>query len=282
MRITAIVLSLLCSVICSWADDTLRAEIRVTYNYHKIFVRGEDGVVESDTPMTLLANTHNSKFYNSHSEYLDSLKSTPSGRAKWNEISRVAAHQFLETRNMESLAPTTYPSYLYLFKSADRQTLTLYDNAGLNEYGVYTEPLFEMEWEICDSTRSILGYECILAQTSYHGRDWQAWFTPDIPLPDGPWKLGGLPGLILEATESDGHHSFTATGFVKSDEEMHPVYLKDRYDRMSRKDMLRSLRAYRDNGNAMIKASTNLDFGSQPTPALDLTKYDFLETDYHE
>lgn len=56
--------------------------------------------------------------------------------------------------------------------------------------------------EIADSTKNILGYDCVMATAHYHGRDWTAWFTPDIPLPEGPWKLTGLPGLILEASES--------------------------------------------------------------------------------
>ncbi|MBD5356784.1 MAG: GLPGLI family protein [Bacteroides sp.] len=48
-----------------------------------------------------------------------------------------------------------------------------------------------------DTTAFILGYECIMAEIDYHGHHWQAWFSPDIPVNDGPWKVCGLSGLIL-------------------------------------------------------------------------------------
>ncbi|MDE5969330.1 MAG: GLPGLI family protein [Muribaculaceae bacterium] len=52
------------------------------------------------------------------------------------------------------------------------------------------------EWEIADETRDILGYQCFKATTDYRGRQWTAWFTPKIPMQDGPWKFCGLPVLF--------------------------------------------------------------------------------------
>ena len=40
-------------------------------------------------------------------------------------------------------------------------------------------------------------------------------YTPEIPSPAGPWKLWGLPGLIVEATESEGIFSFSLSSFTK-------------------------------------------------------------------
>lgn len=55
-----------------------------------------------------------------------------------------------------------------------------------------------LKWNITDETKNIGGYNSIKATTEFRGRKWIAWFTPDIPLPYGPWKLHGLPGLITE------------------------------------------------------------------------------------
>ena len=83
-----------------------------------------------------------------------------------------------------------------------------------------------------------------MAETDYHGRHWTVWFTPEIPLQDGPWKLCGLPGLILEATDSTDQHSFIATGIENSNQEIYPIYEPRKYDKMKRIDMLKAYSDY--------------------------------------
>ena len=98
----------------------------------------------------------------------------------------------------------------------------------MGEYGYYEEPFSEIDWQIVeDSTKTVLGYQCIMASTDYHGRKWTVWFTPEIPVQDGPWKFCGLPGLILEAAEEKGHHHFTADGIEQSSQSIYPIYNND-------------------------------------------------------
>ena len=54
-----------------------------------------------------------------------------------------------------------------------------------------------------------------LATADFRGRRWTAWFATDIPVSDGPWKLGGLPGLILEAYDKGHQYTFTAVGLER-------------------------------------------------------------------
>jgi len=63
-------------------------------------------------------------------------------------------------------------------------------------------------WQILNETKIIAGLECQKANGDYHGRNYTAWFTNKIPIPDGPWKLCGLPGLILEAYDEKVHIKF--------------------------------------------------------------------------
>ena len=78
----------------------------------------------------------------------------------------------------------------------------------------YEEPIPEINWELTDGTKEILGYECHKATARWRGRDWTAWYS-DIPFSDGPWKFTGLPGLILGLEDATGEHRFQAIGIKK-------------------------------------------------------------------
>jgi len=58
------------------------------------------------------------------------------------------------------------------------------------------------KWDITGEYKVIAGYNCTKATGVYRGRNWIAWFSTDIALPYGPWKLHGLPGLIIEAYDA--------------------------------------------------------------------------------
>lgn len=75
-------------------------------------------------------------------------------------------------------------------------------------YGQYTEPLPNFQWTIHPEKREICGYQCQRATGSFRGRNYEAWFAVGIPLSDGPWKFGGLPGLILSVEDTDKLFSF--------------------------------------------------------------------------
>ncbi|MBS1572191.1 MAG: GLPGLI family protein [Bacteroidetes bacterium] len=70
---------------------------------------------------------------------------------------------------------------------------------------------FMPRWKIIPQQyKEILGYTCEKAESNFRGKKWIVWYTKNIPSPFGPWKLRGLPGLILEATDEDGYYTFTA------------------------------------------------------------------------
>lgn len=74
----------------------------------------------------------------------------------------------------------------------------------------YTENLPLFDWQIGTGTATVCGYECIGATCHWRGRDFTAWFTPDIPVEYGPWKFGGLPGLIMKVADNDRIYTFEA------------------------------------------------------------------------
>ena len=94
-----------------------------------------------------------------------------------------------------------------IFKNYPTGKLRVHDRFDLTNW-LSDENLEKPEWTVSDSVSNIMGYECIFAETDFRGRHWEVWFTPEIPISDGPWKLWGLPGLILSARDSKGHYTY--------------------------------------------------------------------------
>jgi GLPGLI family protein len=67
----------------------------------------------------------------------------------------------------------------------------------------YSEMIPVQKWEILEDTLTVAGYLCQKAACKFRGRDYEVWFTLEIPIGNGPWKFGGLPGLILKVYDKD-------------------------------------------------------------------------------
>lgn len=74
----------------------------------------------------------------------------------------------------------------------------------------YTEPMPDFDWQMLDGDSIVCDYKCQKAKVTYRKRTWIVWYSLDLPYPDGPWKLSGLPGLILKAQDVAGDFSFSA------------------------------------------------------------------------
>lgn len=64
---------------------------------------------------------------------------------------------------------------------------------------------YDIKWELLDETKMFKGMQVQKAVTNFRGRSYTAWFNPAIPIPDGPWKYRGLPGLIVEIYDEKKH-----------------------------------------------------------------------------
>ena len=80
----------------------------------------------------------------------------------------------------------------------------------------YAESTSLLNWTITSNTKIIAGYTCQKATVSFGGRLWEAWFTKEIPISDGPYKFCGLPGLIIQANDSKIQYIFSLTAIVHS------------------------------------------------------------------
>lgn len=76
-----------------------------------------------------------------------------------------------------------------------------------------------INWKITKDTASFSGVHCQKATAYFKGRNWTAWFAPDLPFASGPWKLNGLPGLIVEAYDETKTVKFQFAGIENVKEE---------------------------------------------------------------
>lgn len=80
----------------------------------------------------------------------------------------------------------------------------------------YFEDTPKLNWVIQSEKKLIRQYSCQKATTVFRGRKYEAWFTFEIPIREGPYKFGGLPGLILEMQDSQSHFVYTCIGIKKT------------------------------------------------------------------
>ncbi|WP_051882206.1 GLPGLI family protein [Chryseobacterium soli] len=64
------------------------------------------------------------------------------------------------------------------------------------------------KWKIEKEFATINTMNCQKATTDYKGRKWEAWFSKEYPISDGPYKFSGLPGVVLKLKDADDNHVF--------------------------------------------------------------------------
>lgn len=73
-----------------------------------------------------------------------------------------------------------------------------------------------IDWKISGDTATFGGLHCQGATGHFKGRDYIVWFCPDLPLHTGPWKLNGLPGVIVDAHDTKNEVIFQFDGVEKA------------------------------------------------------------------
>ncbi len=93
-------------------------------------------------------------------------------------------------------------NYEALYLVPDKKQLVSFRSLGFQHFKTEL-PYPDINWTIEQETKQIDRFVCQKATGTFGGRVYTAWFAPDLPFAYGPWKLCGLPGLILEAEDAD-------------------------------------------------------------------------------
>jgi GLPGLI family protein len=94
-----------------------------------------------------------------------------------------------------------------IYKNTPKGKMTFTDHIPSNAYK-FEEDLDLFNWVITGDTSTVCDYKAQKAICNFGGRNWVAWFTPEIPYNDGPYKFNGLPGLIVKVYDTRNHYVF--------------------------------------------------------------------------
>lgn len=282
--ITAVILfTTICHMIS--AEERHEAFLKAQYEQWSILGSGTGKEYTKTDKFILQIGEGTSYYYDPQTYYVDSLMNDPVGRGIYDEtFSKLLKESLADNsgnlfQKLDELGLSGKSRYRAI-KDFPESKITVYDWISPDFYE-YNVDMSDLNWELADSTMTVLGYECNMATADYHGRKWKAWFAPEVPVQDGPWQLCGLPGLIMKAVTDDGLFGFEITGLETCNEMFKQTYInKDKLFKSKRKSYLKMKDYSRRNRGAMISAMTNGKVN--PKNADYKGNDDFMETDYHE
>lgn len=247
-----------------------------------------DTIVHNRNFVLKMANSQ-SFWFDPQTNRIDSLENDPQGRIMLRQAREAAIQKamvdmeaglggtwFQWEEKMGILRGVRYKN----MKDFNTGAITAWDSQMGTPYR-YPVDMADLQWELMDSTKTVMGYDCQLAMADYHGRKWNAWFAPDIPVQDGPWQLCGLPGLIMEALTTDCEYGFAIKGLQHCDEPLGDPYENpEKIFKTKRIAFLRMKDYGQRNRAAQISTLTGGAVNIQPVEYKE--NIDFIETDYHE
>lgn len=220
------------------------------------------------------------------------LQIGPYGLSKFSSYKNLCVDSLLMSSTPEQIADAAIEG-----KLSTGEFMTVYKNypAGrlvhtekiCQDWFRYDEEMPSLDWQLTDSVTTVLGYECRSARCKFRGRDWTVFYTEDIPLMDGPWKLHGLPGLIMKASDENGHYTFECIG-IKSKADRPVTIYKVPFNNTDRKGYYDAKHRYEINPYAYYEATTGRHIpvtDAAGNPSLDAydpieLPFDYLEKDW--
>lgn len=220
------------------------------------------------------------------------LQIGPGGLSKFSSYKNLTVDSILMRSTQEQIADAAIEG-----KLSTGEFMTIYKNypAGklthtekiCQDWFRYEEEMPELEWELTDSVANVAGYECHGARCTFRGREWTAFYTEEIPLMDGPWKLHGLPGLIMKASDEKGYYTFECIG-IKSKADRPVTIYKVPFNNVGRSTYYDAKHRYDVNPYAYYEATTGgkitvTDEAGNPTlDAYDPIElqFDYIERDW--
>ena len=188
--------------IAAYSQNPDKALARVSYTYTHI-----EDTTQKDKPRTenmLLITGKNASLYTSYDKVNQSINISKQIQEQIKNSAGGPQNIKIESKQSKPITQIDYFFFANEHKMVTKERL-------FNTYLVEEEAA-AIDWSITKDTASFSGVHCQKATAHFKGRNWIAWFAPEIPFQSGPWKLNGLPGLIVEAYDDKKEIQFQFAG----------------------------------------------------------------------
>ncbi len=189
--------------IAAYAQEPDKALVKVQYNFIHIA-----DTTQRDRPYTetmLLIAGKNASLYTSYDRIDRAVN-------QWMKIQEMRKNGFAGgfIPAPAYTKPVSQTQYYFFAKEHKFFRMEYFISAYLVE-----DEIEKPNWKIAKDTLSFSGIHCQKATARFKGRNWIAWFAAELPFESGPWKLNGLPGLIIEAYDDKKEVQFMFDGIEK-------------------------------------------------------------------
>ncbi|MCZ4693656.1 GLPGLI family protein [Ancylomarina euxinus] len=198
--------------------DTIANEFYYDYNYQQ---DSTDSGSEKYQEMVLQVGKRHSKFTSVNKLLKDSLM------IAFKDLSLRLAVTKVASGIKGSSTGILCQYYVYKDQPNIGQVNFIGDLDSKTSLSVIETPSFN--WKHIKGDTTILSYACQKAICSYGGRDYIAWYTPEIPISDGPYKFLGLPGLIVRIADTHKEHIFQLYKVKNSRNNREMFFIEDNY-----------------------------------------------------
>lgn len=183
-------------------SDSFNSEYEVIYNLRILSdtLQPENATQEN---ISLLIKGNKSLFKSTKKAIRDSVAMSIGKKSFGNPVD---GKVILDMRNVPNV---NFKSEVFL----DDGKQTVYKELLKNKFAYPLDD--KIVWKIEDETKTIATYLCKKATGTYKDRNYIAWFSEKVTIPDGPYVFKGLPGLIMEVYDTKNYVNFSMVSFKK-------------------------------------------------------------------
>lgn len=271
-------------------------------------IRRQLSVMQNSVPETEIIANESMEFVYDYSFSVDTLERlddnrkndkmllqiAPGGVSKFSSYKNLTVDSLIMNLSQEQMVDAILDGklsngeFMTIYKNYPKGKIT-HSEKICQDWLLYEEDMPVLDWRLTDNTDTILGYECREAKCDFRGREWTVWYSEDIPVMDGPWKLCGLPGLIMAASDEKGEYTFECVGINSKASRPITIY-KVPFNKTNRNKYYDTKHRYECNPYAYYEATTGnqvtvTDENGNPMPdaydPIDLP-YDYIERDWRK